>query len=53
MGKKGHAALGERPGEHFQNFSLCMTSWVVKLKGQIMYFERVLNEGTYALTYFK
>lgn len=25
----------------------------MKLKGQIMYFERVLNEGTYALTYFK
>lgn len=25
----------------------------VKLKGQMMYFERVLNEGTYALTYFK
>lgn len=25
----------------------------MKLKGQIMYFERVLNEGTYVLTYFK
>lgn len=25
----------------------------VKLKGQMMYYERVLNDGTYALTYFK
>lgn len=46
---------GKTKRKFWQSFSLHIrcNELGVKLKGQIMYFERVLSEGTYALPYFK
>lgn len=62
--KKGTAQGGKERscqcwGKTRRNFWECFSLHInhnelgVKLKGQIMYYERVLNDGTYALTYFK